>query len=362
MKTKAMVLREFCQPLEIAEIEIPVLAEGQVLIKLAAAGVCGSDVHISKGEDPRTPLPIILGHEGVGTVIEVKGNKQTLFGEVLRPGDLVMWNRGLTCGGCYYCTILNQPWLCIQRKTYGINRSLLEAPQLNGCYADHIILTANTDIFKLEGITDPAVFVSASCSGATVAHAFDLHEVKFGDTVLVQGPGPLGVYASAYAKRMGAAEVFVIGGTQSRLELCKEFGATMLLNRKTMSAEERCQAIMDKTDGRGVDVIIEAVGDPAAVREGLNLLRFGGAYLSVGFSQPPGECQVDFFREVVRKNAKIQGVWVSGAKHTWQSIQLVKENQEAFAKMVTHRFALEDANKALEVMENRQALKAVLIP
>lgn len=357
-----MVLARFNQPLEAKEVEIPKLEKGQILVKIAAAGVCGSDVHMWRGEDPRTPLPIILGHEGVGTVVEMKGAKTTVLGEQVAVGDLILWNRGVTCGECYYCAELNEPWLCQNRQVYGINKSSAIAPYLNGCYSEYMILTAHTDLFKLDKAIDPAIMVSASCSGATVAHAFDTHSPKYGDTVLVQGPGPLGLYATAFAKNRGASQIIVIGGSGNRLEMCREFGATHILNRRTTSLEERHAAIMNLTQGRGVDMALEAVGDPSAVHEGLKLVRPGGAYLSVGFSQPPGLSNVDFFLEVVRKNLKIQGVWVSSTRHTYQAMKLVENNRELFAKMITHKYSLDQADDALAVMASHEALKAVLIP
>jgi threonine dehydrogenase-like Zn-dependent dehydrogenase len=362
LKTKAMVLEAFNQPLMMREFEIPALQDGEVLIRLEAAGVCGSDVHMLRGEDPRTPLPIILGHEGVGRVLEVKGEKLTVEGELLKSGDLILWNRGVSCHRCFHCAVLNEPALCKNRKVYGINRSSKVAPFVNGCYSQEMLLTADTDIFKVTAEVDPAILVSASCSGATVAHAFDLHRPDFGDTVLIQGPGPLGVYAVAFAKKLGAQEIIVIGGSENRLQTCREFGATLTLNRRELSLEDRKQAIMDKTRGRGVDFAIEAVGDPSAVHEGIKLVRSGGAYVSIGFSQPPGNCQIDFFQEVVSKNLKIQGVWVSGTRHTWQAMKLVLERPELFARMITHRFSLEQANEALAAMAQRDALKAVLVP
>ena len=362
MKTRAMVLEAFNQPLVMRDFEIPPLQDGEVLIRLEAAGVCGSDVHMLRGEDPRTPLPIILGHEGVGRVLEVKGEKRTVEGELLKSGDLILWNRGVSCHRCFHCAVLNEPSLCKNRKVYGINRSSKVAPYVNGCYSQEMLLTADTDIFKVTAEVDPAILVSASCSGATVAHAFDLHRPDFGDTVLIQGPGPLGVYAVAFAKQMGAQEIIVIGGSENRLQTCREFGATLTLNRRELSLEDRKQAIMDKTRGRGVDFAIEAVGDPSAVHEGIKLVRSGGAYVSIGFSQPPGNCQIDFFQEVVSKNLKIQGVWVSGTRHTWQAMKLVLERPELFARMITHRFSLEQANEALAAMAQRDALKAVLVP
>jgi len=362
LKTRAMVLETFKAPLKMRELEIPVLQDSEVLVRIDAAGVCGSDVHMWKGEDERTPLPIVLGHEGVGTVADVKGRKEYVTGGALKTGDRILWNRGVSCNSCYYCAVLNQPWLCHTRKVYGINRPLSEAPGLNGCYAEHLVLAASTDIFKIDKQTDPAIFVSASCSGATVAHAFDEHPFPFGGTVVVQGPGPLGVYAVAFTRYLGASDILVTGGSENRLQFCKDFGATAVLNRRTTTIEERKEFIFDRTGGRGADVVIEATGEPSAVDEGLPLLRPGGAYLSIGFSQPPGICNVDFFKDVVRKNIKIQGVWVSGTRHTFQALKLIERQKELFGKMITHRFRLDEANTALGVMESHEALKAVLIP
>lgn len=357
-----MVLESFNAPLRMREIEVPSLRESEVLVRIDAAGVCGSDVHMWKGEDERTPLPIVLGHEGVGTIIEVNGKKKYVTGEALAAGDRILWSRGVSCGGCYYCAVLNQPWLCPERKVYGINRPLYDAPGINGCYAEHLVLTASTDIFKIDRQADPAIFVSASCSGATVAHAFDEHHFPLRSTVVIQGPGPLGVYAAAFARRLGAGRVVVIGGSENRLRLCEDFGATDVLDRRATSVEERKEFILSLTEGRGADVVVEAAGDPSAVPEGLRLLRTGATYLSIGFSQPPGKCEVDFFREIVRKNVKIQGVWVSGTRHTQLALALIEADRELFAKMITHRFRLDEANEALAAMAGKEALKAVLLP
>jgi threonine dehydrogenase-like Zn-dependent dehydrogenase len=166
----------------------------------------------------------------------------------------------------------------------------------------------------------------------------------------------------AFAKELGAREIMVTGGSENRLDLCREFGATAVLNRRVTTTEERKDFVFDRTGGRGADVVIEATGDPSAVHEGLALLRSGGAYLSIGFSQPPGVCNVDFFREVVRQNVRIQGVWVSGTRHTFQALNLIEGRKELFGKMITHRFRLDEADAALAAMAKREALKAVLVP
>lgn len=358
---KAMVLTGFNEPLEEKEFALPVPEAGQLLVEIAAAGVCGSDVHMWRGKDPRTPLPVILGHEGVGRVVSAGGDgSHTVEGHPVKEGELILWHRGINCGNCYYCVVVKEPSLCQDRLVYGINRGCGEAPHLRGGYSSHILLDAETTLFRLPQNVDPAVLVAATCSGSTVAHAFDLASPATGDTVLVQGPGPLGLFAVAFAHSCGASQIIVTGGTASRLELCAEFGATELLNRKSMSREERAARIRELTGGRGVDYAVEAVGTIDAMEEGIPLVRPGGAYLSVGFGEPRGTMALDCFHDLVRKNLHLQGVWVSDARHTYRALQLMLSQQELFSRMITHRLPLEEATKGLELMENREAMKVVL--
>lgn len=362
MKSQAMVLEAFRQPLVMREFIIPPLKAGEVLVQIEAAGVCGSDVHMYWGEDARVPLPIILGHEGIGRIVAINGTKASVNGEPLQLGDRILWTRGITCNHCYACAILNKPWLCQNRQIYGINRSSAEPPYINGCYSEYVILLDGVDVFLLMSKIEPAVLVSASCSGATIANAFDQCPLRPGDTILVQGSGPLGLYAIAYAKWMGASKVFVIGSSGKRLEICDAFGADCILDINNSSSNERQQQILELTNGLGVDLVIEAVGQPSAVVEGLSLVRPGGTYITVGFSQPPGSCSVDFYKDVVSKNVRIQGVWAASTRHTQQALSLVETFPHLFAKMVTHRYGLAEANAALAAMVKNQAVKAVLLP
>lgn len=360
MKSKVMMLTEFEKPLQPRELEIEPLEQGQILVRILAAGVCGSDVHMWKGEDPRTKLPIILGHEGVGQIVDIKGERVAVDGQPLRPGQVILWNRGISCSKCFNCTVLKQPALCEERVVYGIR--FRDKPVLNGCYSEYIVLTQDTDIFVVDQQIDPAILVSASCSGATVAHGFDMVKVKVGDRVVIQGPGPLGVYACAFARKLGASKVVVIGGSLERLELCKQFGATETIDRNKLTEQERLQRVMELTNNRGADLVVEAVGINGAAQESVKFVRSGGDYISLGYAQPAGVEKIDFFEHIVRKNIHIHGVWVSDTSHTYQAMQLVLENKENFKAMITHRYKLAQANEALCVMDKKVALKAALIP
>ena len=150
MEARAAVLEKFNEPLVIRSFPLTPLREGEVRVRIKCAGVCGSDVHMWRGHDPRTVLPMILGHEGVGEVAEMAGRKADLFGRELKEGDLVLWERGVMCGSCYYCVIKKQPSLCPQRKTYGISFSCRDEPYLLGCYSEYLHLRAGQPMIKLD--------------------------------------------------------------------------------------------------------------------------------------------------------------------------------------------------------------------
>lgn len=360
MKAKSAVLEEFGKPLILKEFEVPPLPENGILVKILASGICGSDLHIISGKDPRVKLPMILGHEGVGEIVEISGEKRDLNGKILKKGDLVIWNRGIVCGECYYCKIIKEPSLCENRKVYGINRSCKDYPYLLGTYGEYIILEGKTDILKLSPNIDPSIMVIAGCSGSTAVHAFDaLKEDLLGKTVVVQGGGPLGIFALALAKFQGAEKTILITGSSERINIAKNLEIDLIINRHYSSEEERIKKILDLTHGRGADIVIEATGVSIAVKEGIKFLRKGGAYLIVGVATPQDDIPLNIY-EITSKNLHIQGIWVSDTKHFIQAVSFIEKHQEIFKPLITHRISLREVNEGLKLMEERKAIKVVI--
>lgn len=361
-EAKAAVLEKFNEPLVAKRFPIPKLKDGEVLVKVSAAGVCGSDVHMWEGRDPRIRLPMIPGHEGVGEIIEMRGEKRDVDGTPLRAGDRVLWNRSITCGHCYFCKVKQEPSLCPHRWVYGIHTTCSDPPHLTGNYAEYLLLVPETHLFKIESDCDLKTLVPASCSGATAAHAFDLSGIEAGDSVLVQGVGPLGIFAIAFARSLGASQIIALGGTEKRLNMAQAFGATYLLNRHQLSLKERKEIVMDLTHGRGVDVAFEMAGEPEALKESISLVRNGGACVTAGFGEPHGTIELDCFHDLNRKNLRLQGIWTSDVRHTHMALQLILKQPEDFKSLITHTFPLDRVNDAIRVMQNREAVKAVLVP
>jgi threonine dehydrogenase-like Zn-dependent dehydrogenase len=300
----------------------------------------------------------------VGTVAALGGPKGDLFGRELKEGDLVVWERGLMCGQCHTCVVKKQPALCPHRKTYGISLGCAEPPHFSGCYGEFVHLRPRCHLLRTDEPMDPAVLVAATCSGATAAHAVQLSRVSRGDTVLVLGPGPVGIFCLAFAIESGAGAVYVVGTSadRERLALCREFGAAGVLEVDTMTADERAAFVRDRTHGMGADVVLDCTGSPRAIPEHLPLVAPYGTYSIPGIATPVGELPISLFEHLARKNVNLQGVWVSDTAHLYQAIRLVLSSRFRFEKLVTHRFPLARADEALRVMESKAAIKAVLVP
>ncbi|MFP3902661.1 MAG: zinc-binding dehydrogenase [Armatimonadota bacterium] len=357
----AMVCEKFTEPLVPTEYPIPEPEQGALIVELTASGICGSDLDIVGGDDPRIPLPLIPGHEGVGRILQIGGEKTDMFGEPLEPGDKIVWHRGITCGRCYYCAVRRDPSLCPNRQVYGISLSSAGAPHFNGCYAEILYVRPESEIIKLPESADDGVMVSATCSGATAAHAIELSDIAIGDTVLVIGPGPLGIYSAAFAMEQGASQVIMFGTKRGieRMKIAESFGC-MTVNIHEVPQDDRKEMIMDLTHGFGADVVIDAAGNRHSVPEAIDLTSRGGTCAIPGVAIPQGETPVQMYEDVAVKNLRLQGVWVSDARHMYQAVQMALSEKYPLAEMVTHRFPLREANEALEALENREGIKIIL--
>lgn len=361
---RAAVLVGFDRPLELREFSLAPLADGEVRVRIAAAGVCGSDVHMWRGQDPRTPLPIILGHEGVGRIDETAAPKHDLLGRELHPGDLVVWERGITCGRCFFCVVRKRPALCPHRRTYGISVGCAEPPHLRGAYAEFMHLRADAHLIRIDGDIDPATLVAATCSGACAAHAIEQAQIEPGDAVLILGPGPMAMFLVAFARERGAGHITVIGSRRSaaRLAMARRMGADSVIFRDETTLADRLAAVRDHTHGFGAPVVFEASGSPEAVVEAVEHTAPYGTCLIPGIAVPVGQVPLSAFEHIARKNVRLQGVWVSDTSHLYAAVSLVASGRFPFAEMVTHRFALAEATQALQAVEGREAVKAVLVP
>ena len=355
---------DFQKPLEMREYPLPVEIEpGAALVQIEMAGICGTDVHLWKGQLP-IPRPIILGHETVGVIERLGADlKKDWTGAALREGDRITWSAGMLCGHCHHCTVLRQPTRCQNRSAYGISFSSDDAPHFSGGYAEYIYLRPRTAIFKLSDVSAEAV-TGAGCALVTAIHGIERMGVKWGETVLIQGSGPVGLAVLAVAKSSGASMIVVVGGPDSRLELALKFGADHTINIEEMTdPAERIERVKQLTGGYGMDAVIECVGAPQVVAEGFEMCRDGGKYLVLGHYGDAGSAPLNP-HVITRKQLTVYGSWASEPRHMAAAIEFLKKQGERFPfdELVSHRFPLDRAFEALQTTERWASKKSVIVP
>ncbi|HEY2952004.1 MAG TPA: zinc-binding dehydrogenase [Verrucomicrobiae bacterium] len=362
---KASVLEQFNGPLQLREFPLPARVEpGAALVRTEMAGICGTDVHLWKGELP-IALPVILGHETVGRIEQLgEGLAQDWTGQPLQVGDRVGWNSSFACGKCYYCAEKRQPTRCPNRRAYGIACRCDQPPHLLGGYAEYHYLRPGTVVFKLPDDLPTEALIGAGCALITAIHGVERTGLEWQDNVVVQGAGPVGISALAVAKSSGAGKVLVIGGPKHRLELARRFGADATIEiDEVREPKARIEAVRQWTGGHGADVVLECVGHPTAFVEGVEMCRDGGKYLVLGHYCDAGP--VSFNPHLItRKQLQVFGSWSSEPRHFKMAIDFLRANRERFPfqELVTHRFPLARANEALAATASWQSAKSVIVP
>ena len=364
MNVRAAVMPAFEKPLEIREYPEPQTAPGEALVRVAMAGICGTDIHLWHGQLP-IPTPVILGHETVGVIERLgAGLTKDWRGQDLREGDRVCWASSIACGECYYCRLKAQPTRCLLRKAYGISYNADEAPHLRGGYAEKILLRAGTAIFRIPDEIPTEAVVGAGCALTTSIHGSERAPIAWGDIVAIQGSGPVGLASLAVAKEAGASKLIVIGGPDHRLAMARDFGADVAINvEQVRDAAGRRQQLLDASGGFGADVVIECVGHPEAVNEGLDLCRDGGKYVVLGQYGNAGNISFNP-HTITRKQLQVIGSWGFEPRHVHRALLFLERPfwRERFARQVTHRFPLDRANEALATTRNWQSGKTVIVP
>ena len=348
------------RPFEVQDVPVPPLVEGAVLAKMVMAGVCGTDVHILHGKVPvRTPA--VLGHENVARVEAIGGSKplQDITGQPVRVGDLITW-LPKSCMQCYNCTVLGDPSKCSNRIGYG--GWVVPAdqyPYLVGGFAEYVWILPDSDIVVIPPDVSPEAVVLGDALRIMVHGLERIGGLEYGDTVVVQGCGAVGMMGLILARDAGAGRVIVIGAPEARLQLAKEFGADEILDITQVDAKTRIDRVLALTAGRGADVVFECAGVPAAVAEGLEMVRINGRYLIAGHYGDAGTVPLNP-HVINKKQITITGVWSASNKHFLRGLNLMRKVD--IAKLVTHRFPLDQINDALIAAERQEVLKAAIVP
>ena len=350
MKGRVAVLPAYGGDFELREYPVPDPEPGAILIRLTRAGVCGSDLHIWRGEMKEVygspPRDLTFGHEMCGRVERLgAGVASDSAGAALREGDRVTFLYVVPCGRCPVC-IRDEMGACPRKGR--ANRVAGTPPYFNNAYGDYYYLRPGGWVFRIPDEVSDDMATPANCALAQVIYGLARAGVRMGDTVVVQGAGGLGLNAVAVARDMGANRVIVVDRVPARLALAREFGADHTLSLEELpTPERRIAAVQELTDGFGADVVADFVGYPDVIPEGLRMLRSGGCYLEVG-SIAPGNIFSFDATALVRGNVRLVGTSNYSPWALAEALAFLRRGQARFpfARLVSHVYPLEKISDA----------------
>ncbi len=321
-------------------------APDEALVRVEASGICGSDLHIYHGRVPVEP-GFTIGHEYVGTVLDAGAGV-----ERVAVGDRVLGCFHTACATCAAC-LRGDYHRCERQRTFGHGSHLGD---LQGAQAELLVVPrANLTLRRVpEGMSDEAALFAGDVMG-TGYHAVAHAGMKSGDTVAVLGLGPVGLCAVQAALAGGAVEVFAVDSVAARLEMAASFGATPV----HLTEEEPKKAVRAATAGRGVDVVVDAVGDPAPLAMAISLCRDAGTVSGIGAYAGKGEVPLGL---AWLKGLQLRLGLANVIAHVDRVLALIEAGKLDPTPLVTHHMKLDEAAAAYEIYDNREALKIVLTP
>jgi 2-desacetyl-2-hydroxyethyl bacteriochlorophyllide A dehydrogenase len=327
----------------VKEIEKPSPGEGEVLVQMKVSGVCGADVllyeWIYRGRFPVKP-PIVLGHEGAGVIVELGKNVKGL-----NVGDRVTVESIMGCGSCYYC-YQGMHCLCPQWIHLGIT--------VHGTFAEYLRIPA-TAVHRLPDSVSFEEGALVEPLSITV-HTFDRIRVSLADSVVIVGPGTLGLLHVQAARSYGASKVIVLGLEKDklRLEKARALGADATI---MTDKGDPVKQVLDLTRGIGADVVIEVGGTPESFKLALKTVRGGGQIASLGYSNY-GEVEPII---LARQEISILGLIGYMHKHFEQAIRWLEFKKVSAKALISHSLSLDEAEKGIHLMRDKQATKACLV-
>jgi L-iditol 2-dehydrogenase len=346
------------QPLELRDYPEPVVETGGVVLRTIASEVCGTDVHLWHGRLSGVPYPLIPGHVSVGEVMETGGEVRDLLGRLVSPGMAVTFlDVHETCNNCWYCLIAKASTRCPKRRVYGITYGAEDG--LLGGWSERLYLKPGVKIVPMAPNVSPERWMAGGCGLPTALHAVDRAGIKLGERVLIQGAGPVGLMACALSLASGAGWVGVIDAAPGRLEAARKMGAD-----EVIPIEEAEAKVKAATGGRGADIVIEATGNPIAVRQACELARDNGRVVIVGQYTDAGDVAINPHLHINRKHLEVLGCWGSDLSHVWRAMETLNRLGDRFPweSLISRSYSLAEAQTALEDVAARRVVKALIRP
>ena len=352
------------EPFEAREFPVPEVEADGILVRVTVSSICGSDLHGWHGDTPRKPVTI-MGHEMTGRVERLGGNvKADAAGQPLAEGDRIVYSYFYPCHHCQPC-LANDGLHCDSRRI-GAGRSTSDKPpHFTGAYAEYFYLRPGHFVLRTPDDLSDRVVAPLNCALAQVIYGLEQVSLTAGETVVIQGAGGLGLYAAAVAREAGAANIIVTGlaADHRKLELARRFGAHHTVDVQNENAVQRVREI---TNGRGADVVVDVSSYATEpVVQALDFVAFGGTVVlagTKGFKAVPNFISDKLVMKEITLRGAI-GVTSSGYAN---AIRLLEARSTPIEEMHTHRFALQDAELAIQTLAREipgeESIHSCLIP
>jgi L-iditol 2-dehydrogenase len=319
---KALLLSEYNQ-LDIADLPAPVPGVDEILVRVAACGICGSDVHGYDGTSGRRIPPIVMGHEAAGVAAAGKG--VTKF----KPGDRVTFDSTVYCGQCEFC-LQGEINLCNNRQVIGVSCGDFRRA---GAFAEYVVVPQRICYHLPEELEFQEAAMLEAVSVAL--HAVRVSQMKGGETALVIGAGMIGLLTLQAAKAAGASQVLIADIDRSRLERAEKLGADAAL---LLSGTELVEEILRRTGGRGVDLVLEAVGRDETIAASIASVRKGGTVTLIGNISPQVKIPLQV---VVSRQIRLQGSCASSGEYP-EAMELLANGKIKVKPLITAVAPLSD--------------------
>lgn len=358
LKARAAVLDGVHGAFSVMEAVVPEPTPGSIIVRQELCGICGTDVHIYHGHMPAVPSPVVLGHEFVGTIVALgDGVAADSTGRPLAVGDRIGVKPGASDPTDYFASVAGQPTLSSSFGAYGFASAALRHLPLavTGGFATHQWLIPGTRVYRMD--CDP-VAASLLEPLSVGIHAAGRAQYHVGDTVVIQGAGPIGLMALIGAKELGAFTTVVIGAPADRLAFARELGADLTIDITEVTDPAARAALVREASGHGygADIAIEATGVLAALPEGFALLRRGGQYVTCGHFTNVGDVPLNPWAHFTHKQISLYGVWSSAHEHFVQARRLIERGAYPFTRFVSHQVPLERVGDGIAAMSGRYLL------
>ncbi len=351
MKTMKAVVFKGPGRIAIEDVPRPHPRAGEAVIRVTTTTICGTDVHIVRGEYPVKP-GLVLGHEPVGVVEELGAGLEELY----HIGQRVIVGAITPCGQCFYC--LNGS----HSQCGGALGGWRFGNTINGAWAEYLLVPdAKANLAPIpRGLADEDVVMCPDIF-STGLSGVERGGVRVGDAVAIFAQGPIGLCATAGARLRGAALIIAIDANESRLEVARRFGATVTLNS---AAGDPVAEIKRLTDGRGVDVAIEALGKQQTFENALRAIRPGGTLSSLGVYSGKVVAPYQAFYAGLGDQQIVTTLCPGGKERMRRLMAMVEHRRLDLSPLVTHRFSLDQIEPALDLFANQRdgVLKVALHP